>query len=348
MPFFESVVPTIVNGMSQLLINEQNQQNYRDAQERANDFAKREREMAQQYNSLENQYAQMANVGLNPNLMNGQMFQATSPVSNQSVAPPQEIAPQMPVDTLAQSKVAQAQSQNLNANTITTDMIRDNLVKTQGAEYEFKVAQKNTEEQTLKNAQKQFEVLDTTRDNLIQSIIESDARTQNIRENTSQLRELRGTWRKKAEAEINLIIEQRVTEKSKQAELKASASHLIAVADNIKWNSKFQETTFDARVKQQNSQTNEAYWSYQGARISANNLRTQGSISQWQLGQYETYGELNNVISTCNGALQVIDGLVSLDVNPISNYVDKNMNRGMKVFSTFTNPSVNNPFDSGY
>ena len=120
-----SIIPTLFNAGSQLLQNQSNQSAYRDAQARANDFARGERIAAQNYNSLENQYAQMQRVGMNPNLLQGQDFLSTQPVPNQSVSPPQGIAPQMPVDSLAQSELANSQSRNIDAQTITEDLLRD-------------------------------------------------------------------------------------------------------------------------------------------------------------------------------------------------------------------------------
>ena len=121
----ETLIPFMFNAGSQLLQNQSNQTAYRDAQQRANEFAREERIAAQNYNSLENQFAQMQRVGMNPNLLQGQDFLSTTPVGNQSVNPPQGIAPQMPVDSLAQSKLATSQSKNIDAQTITEDLLRD-------------------------------------------------------------------------------------------------------------------------------------------------------------------------------------------------------------------------------
>ena len=125
MGFETTFIPTVFNGGMQLLQNNQNYKNYLTAQERANQFAREERIAAQNYNSLENQFAQMQRVGMNPNLLQGQDFLSTSPVSNQSVNPPQGIAPQMPVDSLSQSNLADSQRRNIDAQTITEDLMRD-------------------------------------------------------------------------------------------------------------------------------------------------------------------------------------------------------------------------------
>ena len=121
----ETLIPTLFNAGSQLLQNQSNLSNYNSAQERANEFAREERIAAQNYNSLDNQFAQMQRLGMNPNLLQGQDFLSTQPVQNQSVSPPQGIAPQMPVDSLAQSELANSQSRNFDAQTITEDLLRD-------------------------------------------------------------------------------------------------------------------------------------------------------------------------------------------------------------------------------
>ena len=125
MGILTTLIPTVLNGAMQMSQNNRNKQTYFDAQERANQFAREERIAAQNYNSLENQFAQMQRVGMNPNLLQGQDFLSTSPVSNQSVNPPQGIAPQMPVDSLSQSKLANSQQKNIDAQTITEDLLRD-------------------------------------------------------------------------------------------------------------------------------------------------------------------------------------------------------------------------------
>ena len=86
----ETLIPTLFNAGSQLLQNQSNLSNYNSAQERANEFAREERIAAQNYNSLDNQFAQMQRLGMNPNLLQGQDFLSTQPVQNQSVSPPSQ------------------------------------------------------------------------------------------------------------------------------------------------------------------------------------------------------------------------------------------------------------------
>ena len=69
MGIWTTLIPTVLNGSMQMLQNTQNKQAYFAAQERANQFAREERIAAQNYNSLENQFAQMQRVGMNPNLL---------------------------------------------------------------------------------------------------------------------------------------------------------------------------------------------------------------------------------------------------------------------------------------
>lgn len=338
-----AAIPSVVNGLSSIFTNKSNQDNYVAAQERANQFAREERLATQRYNSLENQYAQMANVGMNPNLLTGQSFEASSPMPNQSVAPPLNQAPAVPAEPLTQAALNLANKGKTEAETITIDAIRDNLVKTQGAEYEFKVAQKNVEEATLKNTQKQFEVLETTRQNLVQSIIESDARTQNIREDTAKLRELKGTWRREADKNFERIVSEIATNKAQAAQLLASRVQLIALAEQARENTSFLRDTHDSRVKQQNYTTNKVYWDALGAKITSDNLTTAGKISQWQLGQYETYGDLNNTLDLVNGGLQVVDKLIQL--HPATQL--KKDVQNMIPFANGADPSISTPYNSG-
>lgn len=338
-----AAIPSVVNGISQMKTNADNQENYIAAQSRANEFAKSERLAAQKYNSLESQFAQMANVGMNPNLLTGQSFEPTSAVPNQSVAPPLNQPIQLPSETLTQAALNKANERKANEEAITTDAIRDNLVKTQGAEYEFKVKEKEAKEQDIVNAKKQFEVLETTRLNIVQSMIESDARTQNIREETAKLRELKGTWRRDADKNFERIVSEIATNKAQAAELMAAKAQLIALAEQLREDTSFKRDTHDARVKQQNNTTNKVFWDAQGAHITADNLRTQGQISQWQLGQYETYGDLNATLGLVNGGLQVVDKLIQL--HPATQL--KNDIKDVVPFAHGSNPSVSTPYNSG-
>lgn len=346
-PIATAVAPVIANQLLGDLTFGKNQRAYQDAQERANQFAREERERAQQYNSLENQFAQMQRVGMNPNLLTGQAFEGTSPMQNQSVAPPQQQPAQFSPEGLSQIGLNKANEKKSSAEAITTEMIRDNLVKTQGAQYEFTVAQKNVSEAQLQNTKKEFEVLDATVENIKQTCINLDAQTQNMRENTAKLRELQGTWRRNADKEFEHIVSEIAVNDAQKAQLLASRDNLLSLAENVREDTLYKRDTHNARVIEQNNQTNRAFWEYKGAKISANNLFTSGKISQWQLGQYESYGELNNVISTVDAGARVVDRLISL--SPA-----ERAKRDLKDFVPFSSNSSNpssaplpNSFSSG-
>lgn len=336
MPLLELLVPTITNFISQGLINKQNQRNYIDAQNRANQFARSEREMAQQYNSLENQYAQMANVGLNPNLMNGQMFQATLPVSNQSVMPPQEIAPQMPVDSLAQSNLAKSQSQLLDAERFTEDLLRNNklvmsnaTIMNAWAENDKIKAETNFTEEETRNLVRLSNQIDATCKEISArtSLIESQTKGQDISNQYAP---------SLSRAQYHRLVQDTATSAAQASFLMANKENIEALAFGQRQQNKLFHDTYQNRVHllQYEDETKKA-----GISIA----RTSRDMFTFKLGQCKTYDDYHQMLELGNSAMDLIKKVQ--DSNPI----ERQMETGRKTLGTFVSPSVSaNPFDSGF
>lgn len=307
-----SAVPSVVNGISSFLTNKSNQSNYNAAQERANAFARHERQMSQAYNSLENQYAQMARVGMNPNLLSGQSFQATSPVNNQPVSPPLNVAPQMPSETISQAALNSASARNQNENAISVRDLRAGYIRQQDADYEFVVANTARARAELPSIQKQVDVINATLDQMSQNIaeskqrvLESDARTQNTREETAKLREQKGTWKRLADAQYNDLVSKVAVNSAQRSFLLANKDNIIQLTEQLKFQNRVNEATYPAIVKLKFGEIGE-----QSVRVTAGDL--QNGIMRFNLGQMQNYGEIRNVMGLLSTGLQLSNQLLEL------------------------------------
>lgn len=333
-----AAVPSLVNGVSQIFTNKSNQNNYNAAQDRANAFARSERIATQNYNSLENQFGQMARVGMNPNLLTGQSFVASSPVPNQSVSPPLNTAPAMPAETLTQAALNSASAENQRETAITTRDLRAGQIKQQNAELNFTVANTENAKAQLPSIQKQVDVIETTLADMRQRVIESDARTQNVREDTAKMRELRGTWRRQAEKQIDEIISRISVNAAQRSQLMANREHILALAEGVKFQNKLNEDTRSTLVDLRLGERKE-----QKVRITAGMLNN--SFTRFQLGNYKNYGELEKILGVTSSALQVANQL--LDLTPA-----ERIKKDLKDFLPFSNNSpstepLQTPYGSG-
>lgn len=333
-----AAIPSVVNGVSQLFTNKSNLQNYNSAQGRANQFARQERLATQAYNSLENQFGQMARVGMNPNLLTGLAFQSSSPVSNQPVSPPQNVAPQLPSESLSQAALNAASAQNQHENAVTVRDMRGGYIRQQNADYEFTVANTSNTRAMLPNIQKQTEQIQAEIDRIIQSTIESDARTQNVREETGKLREQKGTWKRLAEKQIDELISRISVNGAQRSMLMANREQLLQLAEQIRWSNKLTGRTFPALVSLKYGERDE-----QRVRINTSNLNNK--FFSFKLGLLQNYGELDKALQTGSAALQVVNQLIEL-----SPY--ERAKKDIKDFLPFSNNSpstapLDNNFGSG-
>lgn len=158
-----SAFSSVANGLLGQSINEDNQYNYSLAQEKANAFARSERLAAQAYNSPLHQLQLYSQAGMNPNLLTGQQFVPTSAVNNQAVSPPVAQSPW-------QINPITAQDFALSAQALTTDALRNGMVKLQNAQVDFTIANRHLTEQQAVNLRKDLDRLQSTIDQMNASI----------------------------------------------------------------------------------------------------------------------------------------------------------------------------------
>lgn len=300
-----AAIPSVVNGISQLFTNKSNQRNYEAAQERANAFARSERLQTQAYNSLENQFGQMARVGMNPNLLTGQSFVASSPMSNQPVSPPLNTAPTMPSETLSQAAFNSASAENQRESAVTTKELRSGLIRQQNAEYDFTVANTANTRASLPAIQKQTDLIDTTINDMVQRIIESDARTQNIREDTARMRELRGTWRRDADAKFNNIVSSTAVNGAQRQMLLANKQQILALAEQLRFQNDINNATRNSQILFKLGERTEQ-------KVRIQNAITSGNMLRFQFGQMKTYSEFERVLGDVSSTLNVVNQLIEL------------------------------------
>lgn len=333
-----AAIPSVVNGFSQLFTNKSNLKNYNAAQERANAFARSERIAAQNYNSLENQFGQMARVGMNPNLLTGQSFVASSPVPNQSVSPPLNTAPAMPAETLSQAALNSSSAQSQHEQAITTKELRAGLIKQQNAELAFTVANTDNAKAQLPAIQKQTDLMQTTINQMIQSIIESDARTQNTREDTARMRELRGTWKREADAKFNNIVSSTAVNSAQRQMLLANKEQILALAEQLRFQNDINNATRNSQILFKLGERTEQ-------KVRIQNAITSGNMLRFQFGQMKTYSEFERVLGDVSSSLNVVNQLIEL--SPYER-AKKDL-KDLLPFST-SSPSTEplpNPYNSG-
>lgn len=312
----ETLIPTLFNAGSQLLQNQSNQSAYRDAQERANEFAREERIAAQNYNSLENQFAQMQRVGMNPNLLQGQDFLSTTPVSNQSVNPPQGIAPQMPVDSLGQSKLASSQAKNVDAQTITEDLLRDLRYKL--GESEIVLNWSNTDmakQSSLKLAQERLN-LGRSFHNLLLEANEIVSRTKVNQASASSLSAQTEGQRISnryapmlSRATYNKIVSDAAVNYQNVSLMRANERQIQEFTKGLRLENSFNHFTFGDRLSLYRTGVNKE-------RIGVEIMRTQNGMIKFQFGQMKTYDDWKQSLGIAVDAVNVIKGVQ--DANPLN------------------------------
>ena len=328
-PLITTMVPTVFNAGMQMFQNNTNYRRYLEAQERANQFAREERIAAQNYNSLENQYAQMQRVGMNPNLLQGQDFLSTQPVTNQPVNPSQGIAPQMPVDSIAQSELASSQAKNIDAQTITEDLLRDMRYKL--GQSEIVLNSSNTDvatQSSLKLAQERLN-LGRSFHNLLLEANEIVSRTKvnqatlgSISAQTEGQQISNRFAPMLSRATYNKIVSDAAVNYANVNLMRENARQIQEFTRGLRFDNNFKSYTFGDRLRL-------FRLGVEKERIGVDIMRTQNSMLKFQFGQMKTYDDWKQSLGIANDAIQVIKGLQ--DINPIDNYIDKNLNRGLNV-----------------
>lgn len=330
MSIFTTLIPTVFNGLMQNQQNEQNTQNYLLAQERANKFAREERIAAQNYNSLDNQYAQMQRVGMNPNLLQGQDFLSTTPVSNQSVNPPQGIAPQMPADSLSQSKLANSQSRNIDAQTITEDLLRDLRYKL--GESEIVLNWSNTEmakQSSLKLAQERLN-LGRTFHNLLLEANEIVSRTKLNQASSASLaaqtegQRITNTYAPMlSKATYNKIVSDSVANYANAYLMRSQGRQIQEFTLGLRLDNRFKFQTYGDRLRLFKVGLDKE-------RIGVELLRTKSGILKYQFGQMKSYDDWKQSLGIALDAVNVIKGIQDAHpLNPSNNW-------GLKYFDSMT------------
>ena len=332
MDILSTLIPTVLNGGMQLLQNKQNYNNYLDAQLRANEFAREERIAAQNYNSLENQYAQMQRVGMNPNLLQGQDFLSTSPVSNQSVNPPQGIAPQMPVDSLSQSKLANSQSRNIDAKTITEDLFRDLRYKL--GESEIVLNWSNTDmakQSSLKLAQERL-TLGRSFHNLLLEANEIVSRTKLNQASASSLaaqtegQRISNSYAPMlSKATYNKIVSDSVANYANAEFMRSNSRQIQEFTKGLRLDNRFKFQTYDDRLRLFKVGLNKE-------RIGVEIMRTNNGMLKFQFGQLKTYDDWQKSLGIALDAVKVIQGIQDAHpLNPSNNW-------GLKYYDSMAGP----------
>lgn len=346
-----AAIPSVINGLSNLFTGKSNQSYYERMQQKANEFAREERQLTQNYNSLENQFAQMANVGMNPNLLTGNAFVASSPMPNQSVSPPQITPPQVPADSLSQTKLAESQSKNLDANTMTEDLLRDNKFAQSFASVRLTDSQEG-----LNNALRDMSV--SERENLFRKFRNLDASTEQIYANT-RLTESQTEFSKAqtasqhiqnsisrafgyrtAEAAYNKICSDIAVNAEQRAFLSANKDLALELVGLRKKENKLFHDTYKDRVHM-------FQFEAEGRKIGLGIQRTTADQLEFDFSQCKTYDDVERCTRLANGFL---DATIKLqNANPIDHMVDKSLNRFSKLTGVTkgADPSVSSPYGSG-
>lgn len=344
MAILEAIVPSIINGLGTLITNKSNQANYQHAQNRANEFAQRERLATQEYNSLPNQFAQMAQVGMNPNLLTGQAFQASSPMQNQSVSPPQNLNPsQLPTEgSITQAQVNQSTKAYQDAQKVTAEQIRDALVKSQWSVVKLNNVVSNLNNQQISNLQKQLNVMDEQIKNIAES---TKVYTSNIglnHANEKYIRQqaivLENTWR----ANLKKIIADTQSSWANVRFLQANADNLIELTKGVVFQNELNAATRDYQIGQQK-------WRMYGSMADFLTSYNRNGRITFDLEKQKKYYDIDKGFQYFNSALQVVDGLIK--IHPY-NQIMNNAKGFIPFGSGGTSPSVgfgsSSSFSSGY
>lgn len=325
-----TLIPTFFNAGMQLLQNSANSSQYRNAQERANQFAREERIAAQNYNSLENQFAQMQRVGMNPNLLQGQDFLSTSPVANQSVNPPQGIAPQMPVDSLSQSKLADSQKRNIDAQTITEDLLRDMRYKL--GESEIILNWANTDmakasalksDQERLNLGRSFYNLLLEANEIVSRTNVNQATVGSIAAQTEGQRISNSYAPMLSKATYNKIVSDSVVNYENAALMRANSSQIQEFTRGLRLDNRFKFQTYGDRLRLFKLGLDKE-------RIGVEILRTNSGMLKFKFGQMKTYDDWKESLGIAMDAVNVIKGIQDAHpLNPSNNF-------GLKYFDSMT------------
>lgn len=321
-PLITTMIPTAFNAGMQMFQNNINYQHYLQAQERANQFAREERIAAQNYNSLENQYAQMQRVGMNPNLIQGQDFLSSQPVANQSVNPPQGIAPQMPVDSLSQADLAKSQSKNIDAQTITEDLLRDMRYKL--GESEIVLNWSNTDmakQSSLKLAQERSN-LGRSFHNLLLEANEIVSRTKvnqatvgSISAQTEGQQISNRFAPMLSRANFNKIVSEAAVNYENVNLMRANERQIQEFTKGLQLENSFKHFTFGDRLHLYRLGVDKE-------KVGVDIMRTQSGTLTFQFGQMKKYDDWKQSLGIANDAIQVIKGFQ--DINPLSRFMNLN------------------------
>lgn len=353
MSLMEAIAPNLVSGVanfgSSLITNYFNRKAAASAQQKANEFAQAERMAAQRYNSLENQFAQMSHVGMNPNLLTGESFNTSQPVGNQPFSTPEMQTPQFPLETTSQAVKNLAEGKKSNAEALTIDELRDGQKKYQDAQITWTIADKDLKEAQTNEANKRMEMIPTQIESLKQTILESDARTQNIREDTAKMRASKDLWRKMAEKQYDALVKDIAKTDAERQFFIAQKGYYLTQAENVKFNTEMNRRQFPLLLKS-------AYWDNEAKQYRAsqeqvrlNIFKTQNALSQLELGNYETFGSFERGLGVASQGIQLLDQLISISPaerakkDVISIFGGNSGNS----YNSTNYPSVGSPYGSG-
>ena len=334
MALIEAIAPTLLNAGSTLLNNAFNRSYYSRMQDKANAFAVQERLAAQDYNSPANQLRLMQEAGMNPNLLTGTAFEATSPVQNQSVSPPMGEAPQAPAVDVTSARLNEANARKSAEEAVTVDSLREGLVKVQNATFDFVVKQTERIEEEIPAIRKQVDLIAEQCNALQKSASLSDAQAQNVRENTRKTQQEIQAYSKLWRAQYNEIAS-RISVNSAQREfLLANKDNILALTEGVKFQN---DLNNDGRTYLLQGIFNN--WQEGVARIKL--MRAQEKLFNFELGQQHTFSSLHHSMQLLNEALKAVKAFD--DLNPARQGYKAGLNMlGGKIGDSmdFNSPSV--------
>lgn len=324
---------SFANGILGSNVNDDNRAYYDYAQQKANEFARSERIAAQEYNSPLNQLQLYSRAGMNPNLLTGQQFVPTSAVNNQPVSPPQAQSPwniQSPISS--QDLVNSAQS-------VSTNALRDGMVRLQNAQVDFTIANRHLTEQQAVNLRKDLDRLETSINEMNAHIrlmgeqglyaraqrFHTNASEENIRLNTSWMPRLNKSTINESLSRIGL----------NHAQVTAIYENLPIVREQAR-SLKFQNDLNNANKIFLYRLPKQQYWANE-ASISFQRL-TNGMASIRLQGMKDYYG-VNQAIGVANGIVNVVRG--AQEISPYQRAIDN----GSKLMP-FTSPGSPSPVPS--
>lgn len=300
LPLLTSFIPSAVNAYSQMMTNSDNRSFYQATQHQANEFARSERLAAQEYNSPLNQLSLMQQAGMNPNLLSGTMFQATSPVPNQSVSPPQSIAPTLPSETLSQSGLNFSSAKDLQSQQISRDALLDGLVKTQNVTVDWIVQQKTESNERISQIQKNIEVMNETISSIKESILNSRAQRR-LYDEQSKGQEIQNSWLPKInDTQIKKFVsDMRVND--------AQRSFLYANAQQLKEMSRALWLQNDINYKNRWFTLQIPRLEYQKQNAAVIRAKVENNRLRFDFGKQKQYYDIDKAVQYLNVGLDLLD-----------------------------------------